>query len=177
MSGNDMRLACACGKFHLEVSGEPIISTECHCQSCRDAAARLPALAARAQSANGGTHYVLCRKDRIRFPEGTGGLKEFRLAPDSPTRRVLAVCCDTPIFLEFKDGHWLSLYASLWPEHTAPSIELRTMTKDLPPSTSLAGDVPAGALPTAGFYARLLGAWIAMGFKVPAVSVPGVIEA
>jgi hypothetical protein len=117
------------------------------------------------------------RKDRVRFPGGTDSLKAFRLTPGSTTRRALAGCCGTPIFLEFKGGHWLSLYANLWPADARPMTELRTMTQDLPPSTVLSGDIPAGALPTAGFYARLLGAWIAMGFKVPAIAVPGAVDA
>lgn len=172
-------LTCACGKFHLEVSGEPIISAECHCQSCRDAGQRLQALppAVPLQSPNGGTQYILYRSDRVRFPDGTAALKEFRLRPDAPTRRVLTTCCNTPVFVHFKGGHWLSLYASLWPASALPPIELRTMTKDLPAGTRLAGDVPAGARATAGFYARLLKAWVAMGFKSPNIAVANVIDA
>jgi len=33
--------------------------------------------------------------------------------------------------------------------------------------------VPSGSLVTAGFFARLLGAWVAMGFKVPKIDLEG----
>ena len=163
------RLACACGQVHLEVTGSPIISTECHCDSCRSAGTRLQALpgAPQIMEANGGTRCVLYRKDRVRFGEGRELLREFRLAPDAPTRRVVASCCNTPVFLEFENGHWLSLYGSLWPDHALPPVEVRTMTGDRPADAPLDAEVPSGRLPTARFYARLLGAWIAMGFRTP----------
>ncbi len=40
------QLACACGRVHLEVDRAPIVSTECHCNSCRAAGAKLQALPA-----------------------------------------------------------------------------------------------------------------------------------
>lgn len=121
--------------------------------------------------ANGGTPFVLYRKDRVRFPDGTSLLQGHRLSDSAPTRRVVTTCCQTPIFLEFSGAHWLSLYASLWPEQARPALQIRTMTSDLPPGTVLDATLPSGGWPTAGFYAKLLGAWIAMGFKTPKIAV------
>ena len=169
------RLNCRCGKVHLEVKCAPIITAECHCKSCRAAAARLLSLPCAEPMAekNGGTRFVLYRKDRIRFAEGAELLQEFRLSPDAGTRRVIAGCCNTPVFLEFRGGHWLSLYERLWPEETAPQLDIRTMTGDHENGPALDADVPSGSWQTARFYARLLGAWIAMGFKVPTIAVTG----
>ncbi len=166
-------LACDCGAVTLAVDERPIIAATCYCTSCRTAGERLASLTDSPVGPDGGTAYVLYRKDRVRFTSGQERLRAFRLKPDSPTRRVVATCCNTPIFVEFKDGHWLSLYSALWPEGQRPAPELRTMTGDLPEGAPLHGDLPAGTLPTLGFYARLLGAWIAMGFKVPKVQVGG----
>jgi len=163
-------LACACGKFHIEVIGSPFITTECHCDSCREAASRL-ATSRPMAGENGGTPFVLYRKDRVRFPEGTGLLRGHRLSEKAPTRRVVTTCCNTPVFLEFSGAHWLSLYASLWPDATRPALQIRTMTSDLPAGTTLDDTLPSGGWPTAGFYAKLLGAWIAMGFKTPKVDL------
>ncbi len=167
------RLACACGQFHLELVGSPFIATECHCNSCREAAQRLSELppAFPLTAPNGGTPYILYRKDRVRFPDGTALLTANRLTDSAPTRRVLTHCCNSPVFLEFESGHWLSLYANLWPDAARPVIDIRTMTADLPETTKLDGALPAGKWTTAGFYARLLAAWIAMGFKVPRIEV------
>lgn len=114
---------------------------------------------------------MLYRKDRVRFVSGQTHLKALRLRPDATTRRVVASCCNTPVFLEFEKGHWLSVYASLWPEATRPAIELRTMAGDLPEGTSLPDDVPNARSHTASFMFRLLGAWVRMGFRHPPIDV------
>jgi hypothetical protein len=169
------QLACACGEVQLHVKRAPIISTECYCNSCRAAGARLQTLGAPAPvlKANGGTHFILYRKDRVDFLKGAERLKAFRLTPAATTRRVVATCCNTPVFLEFKGGHWLSLYAGLWPKDTLPPLDLRTMTSDLPAGAALDEEVPSGTRQTLAFYAKLLGAWIAMGFRSPKIAVNG----
>jgi len=169
------RLACACGKVRLDVARAPILSAECYCNSCREAGARIQALpsAPRVLGEKGGTRLVLYRKDRVHFVEGTELLKEFRLTPESPTRRVVASCCNSPVFLEFEKGHWLSLYSGLWPHDSLPPVSERTMTSDLPDASVLSDDVPNSKRQSLAFFARLLGAWVAMGFRVPKVPAGG----
>lgn len=166
-------LQCVCGQVRLEVHEQPILSAECLCTSCRTAGAQLAARpgAPSFQTSLGGTPYVLYRKDRVRFLSGQEHLREHRLQPGAGTRRVVATCCNTPIFLEFEKGHWLSLYASLWPEAARPVIELRTMAGDLPEDTSLPDDVPNARSHTASFMFKLLGAWVRMGFRHPPADV------
>ncbi len=179
MAMKTTQLSCACGAVRLQVRGTPIISTECHCTSCSEAGKRLGALDLPQPilTPQGGTRYVLYRKDRVGILAGADNLSAFRLGPDATTRRVLASCCNTPLFLEFKGGHWLSLYGNLWPSGELPSLQLRTMIQDAPDRSSVPDDVPSGALATAGFYRKLLMAWIAMGFKVPQIAVKGAIDA
>jgi hypothetical protein len=172
-------LACACGQFRLTVQGDPITSVACHCDSCRAAGARLQRLPCARPLLDplGGTRFVLYRKDRIRFTAGMDRLKAFRLSSDASTRRVLASCCNTPVFLEFKGGHWLSLYGGLWPDNTLPPLEMRTMTGDLADASFLPADVPNFKRQSFSFFARLLNAWIAMGFRSPRIEVGGEIHA
>lgn len=159
------QIGCKCGHVGLEVERQPIVSCECCCNSCQTAGERLQALpdAPSILDKHGATRFVLYRKDRVRFLKGEDLLKEFRLSSTATTRRVVATCCNTPVFLEFKGGHWLSLYADLWPAGTLPSLQLRTMTDDLPEGTVLPGDVPHGRAQTLLFFAKLFAAWIAMG--------------
>lgn len=166
-------LSCACGKVHLEVRAAPILAAECYCNSCRDAGERLHALpgAPVVVGANGSTHFVLYRKDRISITQGKNLLRNFRLGPEAQTRRVIATCCNTPVLLEFKGGHWCSLYANLWHGQALPRPDLRTMTGDLPAGQMLDDAVPSGGWETTKFYGKLLGAWVAMGFKVPVVAM------
>jgi hypothetical protein len=172
-------LSCACGQVRLTASGDPIVSAECCCNSCRDAATRLGRLpgARSVTEPHGSIRYELYRKDRIVFLSGMEHLAEFRLKPDSATRRVVATCCNTPIFTEFENGHWLSLYGGLWPAGTLPPLQMRTMVSDLADASVLPADVPNLKSQSGSFFAKLLWAWIAMGFKVPKIVVPRRIEA
>lgn len=173
------QLACKCGKVHLDVQGRPFITTECHCNSCREAAQRLGGLpgAPAILADNGGTPFILYRKDRAHITQGAEHLKAFRLTPKSVTRRIVATCCNTPMFLEFKGGHWMSIYAALWPEADRPAMTIRTMTADRNDLPALDDSIPSGALHTAGFFAKLFGVWAAMGFRSPEVIVHGEINA
>ncbi|MDM0110695.1 hypothetical protein QTI66_00960 [Variovorax sp. J22R133] len=172
-------LSCICGQVRLEVQGRPIVNAECCCNSCRTAGARLQALpsAPRIVDTHGATRFVLYRKDRVDFTKGAALLEAFRLTPESKTRRVVAICCNTPVYLDFQGGHWLSLYGCLWPRETLPALEMRTMTMDLPEGTALPDDVPNARRQSFAFMFRLLRAWIAMGFKVPKVTVDGELRA
>jgi len=103
---------CQCGKVKVEAIGRPILAASCYCTSCQDAGHRLERLAAAPPmlDPDGGTNMILYRKDRVQFVTGRQRLEEHRLKPDSPTRRVVATCCNSAMFLDFTKGHWLSMY-------------------------------------------------------------------
>lgn len=172
MSGD---LSCRCGAVHLTISGEPIAMPACYCTSCRTASARLAALSAAPvpADASGGTAFRMYRKDRVVI-RGQEHLVGWLLTPQSKTRRVVAGCCNTPLFAEFSGGHWLSLYNGLWPDAAGFRPRLLTQTGDAPDPARLPAGVPHGAMTTVGFFARLFGAWAAMGFRAPKVEVPRV---
>lgn len=172
-------LACTCGDVRIEADGSHIMSAECCCNSCREAGARIAALpgAMPVVDDKGATRFEIYRKDRVRFVSGVEQLKEFRLTPKSKTRRVVAACCNTPLFLEFQSGHWLSIYGGVWPKNTLPPLEMRTMAMDLPDPAALPDDVPNARRQSAAFMAKLLGAWIAMGFRSPKIEINGELNA
>lgn len=154
---------CRCGNVAFEATGEPIMAVACHCESCRKAAAGFAALPGATQVANaeGGTDFVMVRKDRVRCVQGEERLRAHRLTPQAPTRRVLANCCNSPVFLEFKGGHWLSVYRDRFAE--APAIQMRTMVGD----RKFTDGIPSYRRHSAKFMWRLLRAWAAMGFRAP----------
>lgn len=169
---SETSLRCRCGKTQLTVAGAPILSAECLCDSCRQAGKVLQSLADAPAVLNDydATAFVLYRKDRVRYLSGVETLREHRLTPTRKTRRVVATCCNTPIFLEFSQGHWLSLYSQLWPEQQRPSPQLRTMVSDLPDKgAALPKDLPNYRYQSVGFFFKLLTAWAAMGFRSPAM--------
>ncbi|WP_394763806.1 GFA family protein [Phenylobacterium sp.] len=169
-------LCCTCGKVEIETVGTPIISAACCCNSCRTAAARLHA-ESQILGPFGETRFELYRKDRVRFLRGVDQLQDFHLQAGAKTRRVIATCCNTPIFLEFGGAHWLNVYGGLWPAGSLPPPALRTMTSDLAYASLLPTDVPNHKRQSASFFAKLFAAWIAMGFRTPEVPVNGEFHA
>jgi hypothetical protein len=163
---------CRCGKIELQISGDPLLHGICYCASCQEAG-RLHQAAPNADAivaADGGTDYVLYRKDRVSCVKGGDLLEERRLKPDSPTRRMFAHCCNSAMFLDFTKGHWLTLYRGRLPEDVPPAT-MRMMTADRPASVSLPDDGLANYPGQSGkFMLKLLGAWMAMGFRRPAVA-------
>lgn len=171
---------CACGECAMALSGPPIVAAICYCSSCQAAGERLHRLPGGQPvfDADGGTAFVLQRKDRVAFARGTDQLREFRLKPNSPTRRVVAACCNTPMFLEFRGGHWLSVYRDRLEAAERPSIEIRTMTADRRAGIEFTDNLPSYRRHSGWFMWRLLVAWAAMGFRAPKLEyVKGAIDA
>ena len=168
--GGQVRHAgCRCGRVELKIRGEPIVGTSCHCASCQKAGAIFAALPSGAQvlDEDGGTPFALFRKDRITCTKGGELMGEHRLTPRSPTRRVVATCCNSPMFLEFSGGHWLSVYAARLPAAERPPMEMRVMTKDRRAGVEFNDGLPSYAKHSGSFMWKLLWAWAAMGFRAP----------
>jgi hypothetical protein len=139
---------CRCGAVQLEFDGAPIVSNRCACLSCQAAGRLLESLAGAPAilETDGTTPFVLYRKDHCRCAHGAEHLAEHRLTPDSPTRRVVATCCNTAMFLDFTKGHWVSVYR----QRVAHGAE-----------TAKSGL----------FVVRLLLAWARMGFRRPTLNL------
>ena len=164
--------ACRCGKVKLEAVGRPILAASCYCASCQEAGSRFEQLAFASAVLNpdGGTDYVLYRKDRVQCAMGQEHLEEHRLRPDSPTRKVIATCCNSAMFLEFTKGHWLTIYRNRFPAD-APRPEMRVMTQDRRDGVELADDLPNYDRHSAKFMLRLIAAWMAMGLRRPEITL------
>jgi len=162
---------CQCGNVKFEAAGAPIVSTSCYCTSCQEAGGQFEQLpgAPLVLDPDGGTGFVLYRKDRVRCAKGQENLEEHRLKPESSTRRVVATCCNSAMFLEFTNGHWLSMYRNRFTTGV-PRLEMRVMTEDRRAGVVLAGDVPNYATHSGKFMFKLLAAWIAMGFGRPKIT-------
>jgi hypothetical protein len=160
---------CQCGKVKFEAIGPPILAGSCYCTSCQEAGRRFEQLASAPPvlDPDSGTGVILYRKDRVRCVTGQEYLEERRLNPESPTRRIVATCCNSAMFLDFTKGHWLSLYRNRFPKG-APPLEMRVMTKERRAGVALADDVPNYSGYSGKFMVKLIAAWIAMRFRRPA---------
>jgi hypothetical protein len=164
--------SCECGKVEIQAAEPPILTAACHCADCREAARQLEQLpsAAALRDGDGGTSMVLYRKDRVHCVSGDEYLAEHRLKPGSPTRRVFATCCNSAMFLDFTKGHWLSVYRNRF-HAGAPPIQMRIMTKERQPGAEFSDDVPNYAGHSGKFMLKLMGAWAAMGFRRPEITL------
>jgi hypothetical protein len=161
---------CRCGQVELQIVGAPILRGICYCASCQEAGRRYRAVPGvdSVMAEDGGTDYVLYRKDRVRCVRGGDLLEARRLTPDSATRRMYARCCNTAMFLDVTKGHWLTVYRGRLPDDIAPAT-MRLMTAARPDGVILPDDMANYPGHSGKFMLKLLGAWIAMGFRRPAI--------
>ncbi|MEC7760516.1 MAG: hypothetical protein VX874_01230 [Pseudomonadota bacterium] len=124
-------ISCRCGTVRLQAAGLPSGATICHCAECQTAAMifehRFNAFVA---DAEGGTFHILWRKDRLTCVAGSEHLAAHRLASNTPTDRVIATCCGTPMYLDRKGRPWVGLFADRVPEAIRPAPEMRVFAKD-----------------------------------------------
>ena len=162
--------ACRCGETTIALTGASIVSTTCYCQSCRAAGHMFEQELGAPQTvkADGGVNYCLYRKDRVRIVHGARHLREYRLKPELPTRRVVAGCCGSPMFADYTPGHWLTVFRDRL-SGQAPKSQMRVMTKDRPGGVELSGAIPAYDTMPPLFMIKLLASWAAMGFRRPKI--------
>ena len=157
---------CACGQVELQAVGRPIASTVCYCDDCQKGGAEIEALpdAPAVRDPDGGTAYMLYRKDRIACSKGAALLKPYKLKETSPTNRVIATCCNTAVFVNFDKGpHWVSAYRARF-HGELPPLQARICTKFKPANVVLPDDVPSHPRYPAGLAVKLLSSRIAMLF-------------
>ena len=81
---------------------------------------------------------------------------------------MYARCCNTAMFVDFTKGHWLTVYRGRVPNNI-PSPTMRVMTAERPEGVILPDDMANYPGRSGKFMLKLLGAWMAMGFRRPAV--------
>ena len=160
---NHATARCRCGSVELEAAGALIISTVCYCKSCQEGSRQLEALpnGRPVCDPDGGTAFVLYRKDRIKYSKGSQLLRGYKIRDESSTNRVVATCCNSAMYLEFEKGHWLSVYRAAL-RGDIPPLEMRVHTKSKPAGSDLPNDVPSYRAHSLKFMAKLFAAWIAM---------------
>ena len=122
---------CSCGAVKLTASGQPIVASVCYCDDCQAAARQIATLAGSSNVADsdGGTEYLLFRKDRFSCSEGSQHLRPVRLKDTSATRRMIASCCESAMYMAFDDArHWVSAYRARF-VGDVPPLEMRICTK------------------------------------------------
>ncbi|MEW6436879.1 MAG: hypothetical protein AB1508_06885 [Pseudomonadota bacterium] len=111
---------------------------------------------------DGGTAYILYRKDRIACASGAELLKSYKLKETSATNRVVATCCNSAMFVSFDRGlHWVSAYRARF-HGDLPPLQFRTCTKFKPAAVALPQDVSSYKTYPPALVFKLLASRIAM---------------
>lgn len=161
---NHMTARCSCGSVEFEAVGAPIASVVCYCDDCQEGSRRIEAFpnARPVQEPDGGTAYILYRKDRIKCSRGAELLKGHKIREKSATSRVVATCCNSATVMKFDDArHWIPMYRARF-QGDVPPLQMRIFTKFKPGNGDVPSDVPGYATFPLKFLAKLLSARIAM---------------
>ena len=156
---------CACGRVQYEMMGRPIVSLDCFCDDCQAGARQLEVVepTAPVADADGGTAYVVYRKDRVRCVRGTELLVKRKLRERSATSRVVAGCCHSPMLMWFDDSkHWCPIYRGRVVDE-APRAQMRVCTRFANGNRGRS-DVPEYSGYPVALLAKLLFALAAMFF-------------
>jgi hypothetical protein len=160
----EMTAHCECGRVALAMIGAPITSVVCYCDDCQEGARQIEALpdAPPVKDPDGGTAYIVYRKDRVRCSTGSQLLKSYKIKEGTATNRVVATCCNTALFLNFDDSkHWVDVYRARVPG-VVPPLQMRICTKFKPGDGGTPADAPGYPAYPFKFLARLLAARLAM---------------
>ncbi len=165
MTANAPRTAsCSCGKVELTAFGAPIASNVCYCADCQKGSREIEALpgAGPVRDVDGGTAYILYRKDRFECSKGAALLKNYKIRESSVTNRVVATCCNAAMFMSFDKGpFWVSAYRARF-QGELPPVEMRICTKSKPEGVVLPDDVPSYPGVPLRMMARFLASGAAM---------------
>ncbi|WP_413195287.1 hypothetical protein [Pararobbsia alpina] len=142
------------------------MTTVCHCDDCQRGARLIEMLpgAAPVAERDGGTAYVLYRRDRFTCTKGAEWLRDMRLQAESPTKRVVAGCCNSAMYADFEKGHWISAYRRRV-QGAAPPIQMHIQTRFRPKPGPLATDPPSYRTFPPSFLFKLLFTRVAMFFS------------
>lgn len=154
---------CVCGNVKLETTGDPILSAACYCDDCQKGSGQIERLpnAPPVLDQAGGTAFLLFRKDRVRCSMGEEHLRDYKLKNESPTRRVVASCCNSFMFLDFQKGHWFSMCRARF-EGDLPTLQMRIQIKFKPEGSSIPDGVPIYSTYPLKFIAKLMMARVTM---------------
>ena len=129
----------------MEAIGTPIVSSVCYCVDCQNGSRQIEELpnAGSVREADGGTAYILFRKDRLSCSKGASLLKNYKVKAGSATNRVVASCCNSAMFMNFDKGpFWVSAYRARF-QGGLPPLEMRICTRSRPNGVAIPADAPS----------------------------------
>ena len=115
---------------------------------------------------------MLFRRDRIACTRGADRLRAMRLTDASKTRRMIAGCCATPMYLAFDDRRpWVSAFRASFGA-AAPPVEMRICTRFRRSAAAVEDGLRSHPGYPLGMFVRILAVWPMMLFSWRAGALP-----
>jgi hypothetical protein len=90
---------------------------------------------------------------------GAENLVAYKLHEHASTRRMVASCCNSGMFLKFGPGFWISSYRLRY-SSDLPPIEMRNQTRDRKAEMPIPSDAPSFSRYPMRLFAKLIHARI-----------------
>jgi len=161
---HSMTARCVCGSVELQAVGDAITSVVCYCDDCHEGARQIKALpnAGPVRDPDGGSAFVIYRKDRVTCSKGARLLRAYKIKDQSATNRLVATCCNSAMLLNFDDRrHWVDLYRARL-QGNIPPLQMRIATKFKAEKVEIPSDVPSYAAFPLRLFRMLIAARFAM---------------
>lgn len=132
--------SCACGTVVITLSAPPIAALSCCCDDCQAAAQALETLpgAPEFREPCGGTPAVLFAKTALKVTKGREKLAAHRLRPEARTKRMVASCCNSFLYVAFDRGpFWVDVVSARMDDAPPPRWRIQTRYLDTPPPDDL----------------------------------------
>jgi hypothetical protein len=164
---------CRCGAVEVGAWSDPLVVAACYCDDCQAASERLAtANSAPLAGADGGTEFMVFRRDRIACTRGAENLQAMRLTDTTKTRRMIASCCATPMYVGFDDKKpWVSAFRARFGAD-APPVQMRICTRFRRSDGKTNDGLPEHPGYPAAMILRILAVWPRMLFSRPVGALP-----
>ena len=132
---------CACGAVQIALTAPPIAALSCCCDDCQAAAAALEALpgAPAFREPCGGTPAVMFPKAALRIVKGGDKLTAHRLRDGARTKRMVAGCCNSFLYIGFDRGpFWIDVLSARLDNAPPPRWRIQTRFLSDPPPDDVA---------------------------------------
>ena len=124
-------------------------------------------------SADGGTEFMVFRRDRIACTRGAECLEAMKLTAATKTRRMIARCCATPMYVGFDDKRpWVSAFRASFGAGAPPVQMGRICTRFRRAEDKAEDDLPEHEGYPAAMILRVLAVWPRMLFSRAVGALP-----
>lgn len=157
--------SCECGQVQFETTNEPILVGVCYCDDCQAGSKMIEALpnAPHVLDEDDGSSYLTYRDDHFKCISGEELLLSYEVKEKSKTKRYVASCCNSAMYLKFSPGHWVSTYRNRY-KGNLPQIEMRTQIQFRQSELPFPDEAPTYKSFPLSLFAKLIKSRIAMAF-------------